>query len=631
MIHDAAFTDPARERRIFAGRLFVTALVVAVMAVIIIARYVDLQINRHQNFATHSDNNRVHVRPSAPSRGLIYDRNGELLADNRPTYNLTIVRERSESLDNLLANVSELIAITDEDTKRFRKRLKRRKPFEQTPLKYNLTEEERGILAVNAFRLQGAEITARLTRFYPNRELFAHVIGYVGRINERESQSIDSIAYSGTDSIGKIGIEKYYEDQLLGTVGSENVETNARGRVMRILDSVDATPGDSLTLHLDSRLQKVAYDAFAGERGALVAIDVKTGGILSIVSAPSYDPNLFVSGISQKNYNQLINSPDRPMFDRAIRGQYPPGSTIKPLFGLIGLHNNSITMDYTINDPGYFFMEGIERPWRDHNSKRGGHGKGVDLAEAIIESCDVYFYKMSVKTGIDMLSNYSKVFGLGDITGIDLPGERPGIMPSRDWKQQARQEAWFNGDTINVSIGQGFMLATPLQLAVMSARIASRGKMIKPVLVQSINAAPVETEITDIPDLEVDSQYWDYVHRAMRDVVHSPKGTAKGISKGLDYEIAGKTGTAQVISIDAEEEYDSSKIEKNKWDHALFVAFAPVDDPQIAVGLIVENGEHGSSAAAPIARQVIETYMKSRPPGDGQLMAAESPLQGELR
>ena len=631
MIHDAAFTDPARERRIFAGRLFVTALVVAVMAVIIIARYVDLQINRHQNFATHSDNNRVHVRPSVPSRGLIYDRNGELLADNRPTYNLTIVRERSESLDNLLANVSELIAITDEDTKRFRKRLKRRKPFEQTPLKYNLTEEERGILAVNGFRLQGAEITARLTRFYPNRELFAHVIGYVGRINERESQSIDSIAYSGTDSIGKIGIEKYYEDQLLGTVGSENVETNARGRVMRILDSVDATPGDSLTLHLDSRLQKVAYDAFAGERGALVAIDVKTGGILSIVSAPSYDPNLFVSGISQKNYNQLINSPDRPMFDRAIRGQYPPGSTIKPLFGLIGLHNNSITMDYTINDPGYFFMEGIERPWRDHNSKRGGHGKGVDLAEAIIESCDVYFYKMSVKTGIDMLSNYSKVFGLGDITGIDLPGERPGIMPSRDWKQQARQEAWFNGDTINVSIGQGFMLATPLQLAVMSARIASRGKMIKPVLVQSINAAPVETEITDIPDLEVDSQYWDYVHRAMRDVVHSPKGTAKGISKGLDYEIAGKTGTAQVISIDAEEEYDSSKIEKNKWDHALFVAFAPVDDPQIAVGLIVENGEHGSSAAAPIARQVIETYMKSRPPGDGQLMAAESPLQGELR
>ena len=629
MIHDAAFTDPVRERRIFAGRLLVTAIVVAVMAIVIIARYFDLQINRYQNFATNSDNNRVHVRPAAPSRGLIYDRNGQLLADNLPTYNLTIVRERSENLDNLLAKVAKLIDISDEDRKRFRKRLKRRKPFEQTPLKYNLTEEERGILAVNGFSLQGAEITARLTRFYPSRELFAHVIGYVGRINERESQSIDSIAYSGTDSIGKIGIEKYYEDQLLGTVGSENVETNARGRVMRILDSVGATPGDSLTLHLDSRLQKVAYDAFAGERGALVAIDVKTGGILSIVSAPSYDPNLFVSGISQKNYNQLINSTDRPMFDRAIRGQYPPGSTIKPLFGLIGLHSNTITMDYTINDPGYFFMEGIERPWRDHNSKRGGHGEGVDLAEAIIESCDVYFYKMSVKTGIDLLSSYSEIFGLGSITGIDLPGERPGIMPSRSWKQETRQEAWFNGDTINVSIGQGFMLATPLQLAVMTARIASRGKMIKPMLVQSINGVPVETEVADIVDLEINNDYWDYVHGAMRDVVHSPQGTAKGISTGLDYEIAGKTGTAQVISIDAEEEYDSSKIDKRKWDHALFVAFAPMDDPQIAIGLIVENGEHGSSAAAPIARQVIDTYMKSRPPAEAQLIAAESLSQGE--
>jgi penicillin-binding protein 2 len=631
MMHDTAFTDPAREQRIFAGRLFVTAVVTAVMAIIIMARYVDLQINRHQNFATHSDNNRVHVRPAPPSRGLIYDRNGELLADNRPTYSLTIVRERSESLDSLLANVTELIDISDEDIKRFRKRLKRRKPFEQTPLKYNLTEEERGILAVNGFRLQGAEITARLTRFYPNHELFAHVIGYVGRINERESQNIDAIAYSGTDSIGKIGIEKYYENQLLGTVGSENVETNARGRVMRILNSVNAIPGDSLTLHLDSRLQQVAYDAFAGERGALVAIDVKTGGILSIVSAPSYDPNLFVSGISQKNYNQLINSPDRPMFDRAIRGQYPPGSTVKPLFGLIGLHNDTITMDYTINDPGYFFMEGIERPWRDHNSKRGGHGTGVDLAEAIIESCDVYFYKMSVKTGIDLLSSYGEIFGLGNTTGIDLPGERPGIMPSRNWKQQARQQVWFNGDTINVSIGQGFMLATPLQLAVMSARIASRGKMIKPTLVQSINSTPVATQVSDIPDLEINSDYWDYIHKAMRDVVHSPKGTAKGISAGLDYEIAGKTGTAQVISIDAEDEYDSSKIDKSKWDHALFVAFAPMDDPQIAIGLIVENGEHGSSAAAPIARQVIDTYMQTQPPRDTQLISAQSFGQGELR
>jgi len=611
MINDAAFSDPARDRRIFTGRLLIAGLAAIVLTSIVLYRYFDLQVTRHQDFATHSDNNRVHVRPAAPSRGLIYDRNGELLADNRPSYSLSIIRERSEDLEQLLLQISSLIDISSDDIERFEKRLKRRKPYEHTPLRFNLSEQERGILAVNSYRLDGAEVTARLTRFYPNGELFAHVIGYVGRINERESQQIDSVAYSGTDSIGKIGLEKYYEDRLLGAVGTEHVETNARGRVMRILENVSPLPGTNLTVHLDSNLQRVAHKAFKDDRGALVAIDIKTGGILSMVSAPSYDPNLFVSGISQTNYDQLLQSSDRPLFDRAIRGQYPPGSTIKPLFGLIGLHNNSISMDYSIEDPGYFFMEGIERPWRDHNSKRGGHGKGVDLAKAIIESCDVFFYKMSVKTGIDLLSSYSGMFGLGNLTGIDMPGERPGIMPSREWKQGAKQEAWFNGDTINVSIGQGFMLTTPLQLAVMSARIASKGKLLKPQLVKSIDG--VATQPVEVREsINMSDEYWDYVHKAMRDVVHSPRGTAKGISNGLNYEIAGKTGTAQVISISAEDEYDSSKIDKSQWDHALFVAFAPMDDPQIAVGLIVENGEHGSSAAAPIARLVIDEYMKSK-------------------
>lgn len=567
MINDAAFSDPARDRRIFTGRLLIAGLAAIVLTSIVLYRYFDLQVTRHQDFATHSDNNRVHVRPAAPSRGLIYDRNGELLADNRPSYSLSIIRERSEDLEQLLLQISSLIDISSDDIERFEKRLKRRKPYERTPLRFNLSEQERGILAVNSYRLDGAEVTARLTRFYPNGELFAHVIGYVGRINERESQQIDSVAYSGTDSIGKIGLEKYYEDRLLGAVGTEHVETNARGRVMRILENVSPLPGTNLTVHLDSNLQRVAHKAFKDDRGALVAIDIKTGGILSMVSAPSYDPNLFVSGISQTNYDQLLQSSDRPLFDRAIRGQYPPGSTIKPLFGLIGLHNNSISMDYSIEDPGYFFMEGIERPWRDHNSKRGGHGKGVDLAKAIIESCDVFFYKMSVKTGIDLLSSYSEMFGLGNLTGIDMPGERPGIMPSREWKQGAKQEAWFNGDTINVSIGQGFMLTTPLQLAVMSARIASKGKLLKPQLVKSIDG--VATQPVEVREsINMSDEYWDYVHKAMRDVVHSPRGTAKGISNGLNYEIAGKTGTAQVISISAEEEYDSSKIDKSQWDHA---------------------------------------------------------------
>jgi penicillin-binding protein 2 len=584
--------------------------IMLVMGLTLISRYVDLQVNQFQNFATDSDNNRVHVRPAAPTRGVIYDRNGEILADNRPTSNLSIIRERTDDLGQLINKVGSLITLTDNDITRFYSRLKRRKPFEPTPLKFNLTEKEQAILAVNQHILDGTKISARLTRFYPKRDLFTHVVGYVGRINDRESKIINPINYSGTDSIGKIGIEKFYEESLLGEVGSDHVETNARGRVMRVIDHVSPVAGNDLQLHLDSRLQQVAYEAFSGERGSLVAIEIETGGVLAMVSAPSYDANPFVSGISQKAYDALLNSEDKPMFNRSIRGQYPPGSTIKPLFGLIGLQSQSITTDTKIEDPGYFLMEGIERPWRDHNSERGGHGKGVDLAKAIIESCDVFFYKMGVKIGIDTLAISSQAFGLGKKTNIDLPGERSGIMPSRIWKKNARGASWFDGDTINVSIGQGFMLTTPLQLAVMTASIASRGDLIQPQIVKSINGVENPTiKVTE--SSKISDKHWNYIHESMRDVVHSNRGTARGINKDLTYNIAGKTGTAQVISINASDEYDRSKISERQWDHALFVAFAPAEDPKIAVALIVENGEHGSTAAAPIARTVIDTYIKS--------------------
>jgi penicillin-binding protein 2 len=610
MIHKEAFSDPARERRIFARRLIFSMFIMLVMGLTLISRYVDLQVNQFQNFATDSDNNRVHVRPAAPTRGVIYDRNGEILADNRPTSNLSIIRERTDDLGQLINKVGSLITLTDNDITRFYSRLKRRKPFEPTPLKFNLTEKEQAILAVNQHILDGTKVSARLTRFYPKRDLFTHVVGYVGRINDRESKIINPINYSGTDSIGKIGIEKFYEESLLGEVGSDHVETNARGRVMRVIDHVSPVAGNDLQLHLDSRLQQVAYEAFSGERGSLVAIEIETGGVLAMVSAPSYDANPFVSGISQKAYDALLNSEDKPMFNRSIRGQYPPGSTIKPLFGLIGLQSQSITTDTKIEDPGYFLMEGIERPWRDHNSERGGHGKGVDLAKAIIESCDVFFYKMGVKIGIDTLATSSEAFGLGKKTNIDLPGERSGIMPSRIWKKNARGASWFDGDTINVSIGQGFMLTTPLQLAVMTASIASRGDLIQPQIVKSINGVENPTiKVTE--SSKISDKYWNYIHESMRDVVHSNRGTARGINKGLTYNIAGKTGTAQVISINASDEYDRSKISERQWDHALFVAFAPAEDPKIAVALIVENGEHGSTAAAPIARTVIDTYIKS--------------------
>ena len=609
-MNEEAFSDPARERQIFVGRVLLASLLMLAFTAILIARYFDLQINQHQDFVTQSDNNRVHMRPNPPARGVIYDRNGEMLADNQSVSNLTIIRERSNDLEKLIENIGTLVPLSESDVTRFYKRLKRRRPFEQTPIKFNLSEEEQAILAVNEHRLDGVKVSARLSRFYPKRDLFAHVVGYVGRINEREISLIDPIQYSGTDSIGKVGLEKFYENSLLGSVGSEHVETNARGRVMRVLNKVDPDSGSDLVLHVDSNLQKIAFDAFAGERGALVAMDVKTGGVLAMVSAPSYDANLFVSGISQKNYSELLNSADNPMFNRAIQGQYPPGSTVKPLFGLIALDNKTVSPSTRIEDPGFFFMEGIERPWRDHNSERGGHGKGVDLAKAIIESCDVFFYKMGIKTGINILSSNSSAFGLGAKTGIDLPGEATGIMPSRTWKKESRNASWFNGDTINMSIGQGFMLSTPLQLAVMTARIASKGKIIEPRLVKSvggIDLVPAKTKQIK----EIDPKYWDYIHDSMKGVVHSVRGTATSINRGLTYTMAGKTGTAQVVSISADEDYDKSKLNKRQWDHALFIAFAPFDDPQIAVGVIVENGEHGSSAAAPIARSVIDAYLQA--------------------
>jgi len=610
---DNALSNPEKDRQIFVQRIIVASFFIVLFMLVIISRYFDLQINQYQDFVTQADNNRVHMRPAAPARGIIYDRNGEILADNRSISTLTIIRERTEDLDTLIARIGTLIDLSESDIKSFYKQLKRRRPFEQTPLKFNLTEREQAILAVNEHQLSGIKVSARLTRFYPKKDLFTHVIGYVGRINENEQDAIDSVRYSGTDSIGKIGLEKHYEDVLLGNVGQEQVETNARGRVMRLLDRVDPVPGDDVILHIDSQLQQVAHDAFANQQGSLVALDIKTGGVLAMVSAPSYDPNAFVSGISQKSYNALIHSVAKPLFNRAIKGQYPPGSTIKPLFGLISLSHGDITPSTVIDDPGYFILEGVERPWRDHNADKGGHGTGVDLAEAIIESCDVFFYQMGLKTGIDKLYEGGIEFGLGVPTGIDLQGELGGIMPSREWKKRYRGASWFDGDTVNMSIGQGFMLATPMQLAVMTARIASKGKIIQPRLVKSIGGADIPAPMMDAKD-EIDPTIWTYIHKAMGDVVHSTMGTAKSISRGLTYTMAGKTGTAQVVSIGADEDYDKSKLKKSQWDHALFVAFAPLENPQIAISVIVENGEHGSSTAAPIARRVIDAYLSESQP-----------------
>jgi len=439
------------------------------------------------------------------------------------------------------------------------------------------------------------------------------VIGYAGRINERELKRIDPRRYKGSHMIGKTGLEKFYENQLLGEVGYEHVETNARGRVMRVLERTDPVPGADLHLFLDSRLQKIAIDALGEERGAVVAIDTVTGGVLALASMPSFDPNLFVTGISTKAYKALTGSPAQPLFDRALRGQYPPGSTVKPVFGLAALDSGTVTMGYRVYDPGYYQLEGEKRKYRDW--KRSGHGSKISLYDAIVQSCDVFFYDVGFRSGIDVLHDYGTRFGYGEKTGVDLPAEARGIMPSRDWKQGARGRVWYPGDTVNVSIGQGFMLATPLQMAVAVSRLATRGEVREPKLVSVVGneVAPVVSQPATI---EIPSRYWDLVLDAMTGVVRDLRGTARRAIGKIDYTLAGKTGTAQVVGIKQNEKYDASKLAKLQLDHALFIAFAPVKNPRIAVAVIVENGEHGSSTAAPVARDVINAYFEYYPEPD---------------
>ena len=598
------FSNPEVEKKIFLRRATFAVLFVCFLTILLFARYFNLQITNYENFVTYSENNRVHVRPLAPARGIIYDRNGEILAHNVPITNLSIVKEHTDDLTNLIERIKLLIEIDESDISEFHQRLARRKPYEPTPLKYDLSEHEQAIIAVNEYMLDGIEISAKLKREYPQKDLFAHVIGYTGRINESDLRVINSSNYRGIDSIGKTGLEKFHESLLLGEVGNQNVETNARGRIMRTLSESPPKPGSDLMLTLDKELQLSAFEAFEGRKGALVAMNIENGGILALLSSPSFDPNLFTTGVSKKKYNALLNSTEKPLFNRAIAGQYPPGSTIKPLFGLIGLTTNKITPKTTIQDTGLFFIEGVDRAWRE--PKKGGHGSFVDLDQAITESCDVFFYELGFQVGIDILADMSKRFGLGRKTDIDLPGEASGIMPTREWKMENRGSQWFDGDTINTSIGQGYLLTTPIQLALMTSMLANRGKLLFPKLVKNKNLILETQNKTDIKN-----EHWEYIHNAMTNVVHSEKGTAKLINKNINYKIAGKTGTAQVVSI-TEEDYDKSKLDPSQWDHALFIAFAPEEQPEIAVALIVENGEFGSVTAAPIAKKVIETYMKRR-------------------
>ena len=613
------FKDHQREARIFRNRVLVMAGFMLLLASILLYRYYDLQIVNYQEYATQSDRNRVQLLPIAPRRGVIYDRNGVVLADNRASFSLTVVVEQVGDLEQTLTNLRALIAIDDNDMRRFRKAVRERRPYQPIPLRFRLTEQEIAVIAINRHRLPGVDVDAELVRYYPQGDLFAHALGYVGRISEEDLKQLDPVAYSGTHHIGKIGIERYYEAQLHGEVGTQQVETNARGRVLRVLERSDPTPGADLELYLDAKVQRVAQEALGDNRGAVVAIDPKTGGVLALVSTPSYDPNLFVNGISGEDYRQLRDSPDMPLYNRALQGQYPPGSTMKPFYALGGLHYGIVTAQTRISDPGFYQLPGDSRHYRDW--KRGGHGS-VDLKQSVAQSCDIYYYDLAHKMGIDRLHDFTVQFGFGAVTGIDNTHERPGNMPSRAWKRANRKMAWFPGETLSAGIGQGYVLATPLQLAAATATFANRGVRHSPRLVRAIDGKAVEVPL--LPPVKLaDEADWDIVADAMREVIHGARGTARAIAVGAPYEMAGKTGSAQVVGYAQGIKYDVSKVHVRQRDHALFIAFAPLHDPQIAVGIIVENGEHGGSTAAPIVRKVFDAWLlddngqlKNPPPAD---------------
>ncbi|MGN0920289.1 MAG: penicillin-binding protein 2 [Cellvibrio sp.] len=606
------FKDYQREMRLFRNRVIVMVVALLLLMGALIYRYYDLQINHYQTYATQSDRNRIHVQPVPPTRGLIFDRNGVILADNKPIYTLTVVGSDSTGLNETIERLKKIITISEADITKFHRLKKQARHYlDPVPLRTKLTEEEIARIAVNQHLLEGVEVEAELVRSYPSSTLFAHVVGYTGRISEKEMQAFtpEQIkAYSGTHSIGKIGIERSYEEILLGEVGSQNVETNARGRVMRVLDRTDPIKGKDISLHLDAAIQETAAAAMMGRRGALVAIEVETGGVVAALSNPGFDPNLFVTGISFADYKALNEDIDTPLINRFLQGQYPPGSTIKPLIGLAGLHSGATDPDRTIWDPGYFTLPGSSRIYRDWilAVTGGGHGR-INLRRAIAESCDTYFWDMGVRTGVDTLHEVGNLFGLGELTGIDVPHERRGIWPSREWKRAARGQPWYPGDTVNMSIGQGYVLSTPMQLAVMTATIANKGKRIKPHFIRTIDGVVQPPQLES--EVKLPQEHWDVIFGGMYDVMHGSRGTARRASVLSNYQMAGKSGTAQVVGIAQNAKYDSKALKERHRDHALFVAFAPLENPKIAVAVMLENAEGGSSQAAPVARRVMDAYL----------------------
>ncbi|MEM7431949.1 MAG: penicillin-binding protein 2 [Pseudomonadota bacterium] len=620
----APIKDHHSERRLFVHRVAFAGVVALLMLGLVIARLVQLQVYDYESFAEQSEGNRFRLQAVPPIRGLILDRKGRVLAENLPAYQLELIPEQVDDLDDTLARLAAIDLIEEDDIDRLRELSRSGPRFKPVTLKLRLTDEEIANFAIERPRFPGVDFQPRLVRHYPHGEAVAHAVGYVGALSQSDLQRLDASNYVGTAHTGKTGVENARESFLHGDVGYRNVVTNALGRQLPT-DSNEAletlpedevpVPGENVYLSIDLDLQLVAQKALEGRRGSIVAMDPWTGEILALYSAPSFDPNLFAVGMSTSQFDSLQDDPDRPLFNRALRGIYPPGSTIKPMIGLAALEVGATNLRHTTMCLGYFSLPGSDRRYRDW--KPEGHGE-VNLHEAIAQSCDVYFYEVSQVLGIDHMHDYLTRFGLGSPSGYDVPGEHRGLVPSREWKarnfpREGRQNDWYDGETVNASIGQGYMIATPLQLATAVSAIATRGERYLPRIV-----AATENSMTGSRKLmrparadRIDAQnyHWDAIIESMRDVVHGIRGSAYPYIGDVAYQMAGKSGTAQVFSVAQDDEYDEDEIEERLRDHALFVSFAPIDDPRIAVAVIVENGSSGSRVAAPIARQITDAWL----------------------
>ena len=609
----------------FRLRLFISIAFVLLLLGILLGRFTYLQAMRHQYYQTLAEKNRISIMPIVPNRGLILDRNGVVLAHNFSGYTLEITPSKVADLQATIDALAKLVDIEPRDRKRFKKLQAESHDFETLMIRSRLSDEEVARFAAQQYRFPGVEIKARLFRDYPYADKTAHLLGYIGRINEADENKLEEndaeANYRGTDYIGKTGLEQYYENELHGKTGIEQVEVDSAGRAVRILSRTPPVSGNTLILSIDAKLQDIAEQAFGNYRGALVAIDPNNGEVLAFVSRPGYDPSLFVDGIDADSWKELNDSIDHPLNNRVLRGQYPSGSTIKPFMALAGLYYKVRSPTQTINDPGYFTLPGSSHHYRDW--KPGGHG-AVDMFKSIVVSCDTYYYGLATELGIDRIFSYLSGFGFGKKTGIDLDGETPGLLPSQEWKMKRFKQKWYAGDTVSVGIGQGYSLVTPLQLAAATATLANGGIGYRPHLVREVkNSSTGQThKLENSPafDVKIDPENLDLIKRAMQ-AVTQPGGTAAQASMGAPYTIAGKTGTAQVVAMRQGEKYDASKMEERHRDHAWFISFAPVDKPKIAIAVLVENGGHGGGTAAPIARKLMDYYLLGKVPDAPKIVA----------